>query len=335
MLALVTILFAAPYTPDAAPFSLGGGPDWTAETPPADEFVPYQRVQAMHVEQGIEVDGLATDPSWTGCEPSEVALSKGQVVSVCVAYTDAEVFFLLRWKDDSPSRTHQPWVWSAEQKRYVAGSELEDSIALRFSIGCDFVSRFDRGLTFDADYWYWGAARTDGVGYAGDGEFNVMTSKNSRRGKRPRSYAHTSRSNEPLWYAHQGWPGSQFPMYRLVQPFPRTYANLYPDFGTYVYSEAAAPEQFAGDTVPRWVSTVPEGNAADIRARGTWSDGVWTVEFSRARQVGKARWGDWDGAGPVTMAIGVLDGTEFPNESVSETLFLLLDDEAAKVSQRE
>jgi hypothetical protein len=38
---------------------------------------------------------------------------------------------------------------------------------------------------------------------------------------------------------------------------------------------------FAGEFVDRFYSRAPSGSAADVKAKGRWSKGEWTVEFSR------------------------------------------------------
>ena len=40
-------------------------------------------------------------------------------------------------------------------------------------------------------------------------------------------------------------------------------------------------EEFMGDTVPRYRHRQPTESRADIKAKGIWQDGFWTIEFQR------------------------------------------------------
>jgi len=43
---------------------------------------------------------------------------------------------------------------------------------------------------------------------------------------------------------------------------------------------------FSGPSVPRFYNRAPSGSAADVKARGRWLDGRWTVEFERNLSTG-------------------------------------------------
>lgn len=44
--------------------------------------------------------------------------------------------------------------------------------------------------------------------------------------------------------------------------------------------------KFAGEMLPRFFQRTPTGSAADVRARGKWSNGKWTLEFTRQLKTG-------------------------------------------------
>ena len=44
--------------------------------------------------------------------------------------------------------------------------------------------------------------------------------------------------------------------------------------------------EHAGDTVTKYENREPTGSRADIRAKGAWRDGVWTVEMARRLDTG-------------------------------------------------
>lgn len=53
-----------------------------------------------------------------------------------------------------------------------------------------------------------------------------------------------------------------------------------PDAGTACW-ESRYVSGFAGAELPRFYPREPTGSLADVRARGVWENGVWTVEMSR------------------------------------------------------
>ena len=98
-----------------------------------------------------------------------------------------------------------------------------------------------------ADVWIWRAARTDPAGYADD---YYMLEK-SLSSDRPE--------------------GAQ--------------TELFPDQGLSGWLSKYFVS-FTGDTVPRFYQRPPEGSAADVKAKGTWNSGFWTVEFRRKLNTG-------------------------------------------------
>ena len=43
---------------------------------------------------------------------------------------------------------------------------------------------------------------------------------------------------------------------------------------------------FAGNELPRYDQRPPEGSLADVKAKGIWNSGIWTIEFSRKINTG-------------------------------------------------
>ena len=53
-----------------------------------------------------------------------------------------------------------------------------------------------------------------------------------------------------------------------------------PAYTAHVYGE------FAGDQVPRYELQDPSGSRSDVKARGHWKNGQWTIEFARLLDTG-------------------------------------------------
>ncbi len=46
-------------------------------------------------------------------------------------------------------------------------------------------------------------------------------------------------------------------------------------------------DKYEGDRVPGYVHRIPSGSVADIKAKGLWDEGFWTIEFSRCLNTGQ------------------------------------------------
>jgi len=70
-----------------------------------------------------------------------------------------------------------------------------------------------------------------------------------------------------------------------------------------------APTEHKGDTVPQFVPGKPTGSAADVRAKGTWADGKWTLVLARKLDTGNKDDTTFDPARSYKMALGAFDKT--------------------------
>ena len=59
------------------------------------------------------------------------------------------------------------------------------------------------------------------------------------------------------------------------------------DAGKAAYKTLVHPTHI-GDKAPLYRHVKPEGSRADVRAKGVWRDGMWTVEFARKLVTGNA-----------------------------------------------
>ena len=58
------------------------------------------------------------------------------------------------------------------------------------------------------------------------------------------------------------------------------------DSGEAAYKTIIHPDRI-GDRAPTYRHVTPRGSRADVRAKGVWRDGTWTVEFSRKLMTGQ------------------------------------------------
>lgn len=169
---------------------------------------------------------------------------------------DGRFYLAARWPDVRADTEFKPWEWDGN--RYRRGRRLDDMFAVRFDLDGDYNSCMIAAADYRVDVWQWSAGRSDPTGYADDGWQLITT----------RFLDHAA---------------------EYTGPSDKTiYIRKSRDMGVAGYV-TAKPERktFQGEKLPGidWTGA-PAGSAADVTAKGTWVDGHWQVEMSRALATG-------------------------------------------------
>ncbi|MBF0285812.1 MAG: hypothetical protein HQL51_15290 [Magnetococcales bacterium] len=160
-------------------------------------------------------------------------------------------FMALQWPDPKADTTYRPWEWNEGKGKHERSKLRDDMMAVRFEVDGDFDSCMLSKKVYRVDLWQWSAGRTNRAGLAED-------------------YLHTL-SSKPLEDA------AEFPM----ADGGTTYIKKSLDAGANLWENAKADpakkETQDGVVIP----PNPAGSSADVLAKGSWKDGVWTLELSR------------------------------------------------------
>ncbi|HSH69000.1 MAG TPA: ethylbenzene dehydrogenase-related protein [Deferrisomatales bacterium] len=207
---------------------------------------------AVHTTRPPTIDGVADDPVWND---TPAITSRDPVAHIDIelraAHDGEHLYLLARFPDPTEDRQHKTLVWDPAKARYRTGPEREDTLVLKWNME-PFPA--DLTLTSDdeylADLWFWKAQRTDPVGYADD-KLQRYTRTAGEHGT-PR----ISKSGQAFYLFRDADAGDS--AYELL-----TYGGR------------------GRDREPKYRNRQPSGSRADIRAKGAWKEGVWTVEFQR------------------------------------------------------
>ncbi|MDF1552004.1 MAG: ethylbenzene dehydrogenase-related protein [Deferrisomatales bacterium] len=207
---------------------------------------------AVHTTRPPTIDGVADDPVWND---TPAITSRDPVARIDIelraAHDGEHLYLLARFPDPTEDRQHKTLVWDPAEARYRTGPEREDTLVLKWNME-PFPA--DLTLTSDdeylADLWFWKAQRTDPVGYADD-KLQRYTRSAGEHGT-PR----VSKSGQVFYLFRDGDAGDS--AYEVL-----TYSGR------------------GRDRQAKYKNRQPTGSRADIRAKGTWKEGVWTVEFRR------------------------------------------------------
>jgi hypothetical protein len=302
-----------------------------------DGFVNGTAVPAAYLgSRNIEIDGRDNEAAWQQASEVQVPLAHGlvQSVSLKALYTDDEVFIRVRWADDTENRQYHPWVWDADQKRFVEGPQVEDSVLLSFEAGCEWTPSLLSGYIYDFDGWQWLAARSDPLGQAVDMIGNVQDQHlgdhdtiefDSRYREDAWNMKFRAQSNADL---HADWDGNDR-VYMLQPINHKVYLTMRPDamgpapaFVERLPAPGGAPQD-ASMTVPQFSPIKLRDGAGEVSAKGNWEDGYWTVEFRRVRETPQRHFNDVVFQRITQFSVHVFDKTEQIDESSeSGRLFL-------------
>jgi len=286
--------------------SAGGQADITREEIPGDitkVFVRDDPWQPDNFKQGtlipatyisgedIFLDGIENESAWATTPEVNVPLSFGSIESAQLKalYTDDDVIFRVRWADATEDRLHHPWVWDEELGNYKAGPQVEDSLMFSFEAGCEWYPSFLVGYDFDFDAWKWLASRTDPLGQALDLSGSMKDAQLSFNQRYTPRY-HENEWNLRITDIQEGILHK--PLVELDRQFMNWpvldtvfyHANLDGPRGQEFARQLQAPESLPSSPAPLLPQYEPlklEGNAAEVRAKGHWEDGFWTVELRR------------------------------------------------------
>ena len=165
--------------------------------------------------------------------------------------TATEIFFLVTYAKDKPAETHKTWIWDPKEQVYREGPDREDVFIFKWSMsGNDIELKLRDPEPHHADIWFWKARRTNPSGYADDKTQSVST----KPGRDARKIQ--SAGKNALYFRREA------------------------DAGVAAFDEKL-PVEYKGDRLEKYVPQQPQGSRADVRAKGTWANGQWTIEFAR------------------------------------------------------
>lgn len=193
-----------------------------------------------------------SDPAWNASPPTSVLDVVANIkVELRTLHDGDHVYIQASFPDPTENRTHRQLVWDPVKKTYVDGPEREDVLIFKWSmVSHDTRLTLHEDTPYVADEWFWKAHRSDHAGYADD-KIQIYSTNPS-----PDAKPLLSKSGKIFYLTRKGDEGQE-----------AADTILYPEY--------------AGDRVPKFRLVQPGGSRADIRAKGHWENGKWTVTFAR------------------------------------------------------
>nr|MBF0222969.1 hypothetical protein [Desulfobulbaceae bacterium] len=250
-----------------------------------------QTIPTFQLNSPPTIDGNAND--WHAYEFTNIPL-EGVLdiknVAVKSGIAGDEVFFIFQWQDNSYDIEHKPFIWNTAEGKYTTEDKSEDRFSINFDMEGDFTHDWLSGNSFKADMWHWKAARSNPIGLAQD-KLTIITTEPSKK-----AYTTKAKNGQKIYILRPSDAGD--PLYKTAR--------------------YATKEQ---DRMPKYIlNTDVKGSVADVKAKGVWENGQWTLELKRKLNTGNPDDRVFKKGDTVLAAIAVFDhsGDEFHN--ISKTL---------------
>lgn len=216
-----------------------------------------QAIVAKKVAHAPVIDGSGADEVWAEAIEYTTYDQVAKInLTLKAAYTDAEIFFLVSYPDADKSDTHKTWEWDEVTQMYKTGLDREDVFIFKWNMEPHPVDLFLKSDdNYTADIWFWKACRSNPSGYADDKIDRVSSILI------PKSTELSSRSGKKMYLIREGDSGT-----------PACKDILY--------------EDYQQDKMPAFISITPTGSRQDVKAKGLWAEGRWTIEFGRLLNTG-------------------------------------------------
>ena len=214
-------------------------------------------IVAVKVSSAPALDGSDSDPAWRSANTYTIKDKRtGSNITLKAVYSGDMFYFLVKYPDATKDDLHKAWVWNKELDVYEIGPAREDTFFFKWNMmdkRVDLTNFADNDYT--ADVWYWKANRTNPSGYTDD-KSHVFSSEPGKKAAKI-----TSRTGKSMYLMRLGDSGK-----------PAQAKQVFVDY--------------QGDVMPQYVPAEPEGSKADVKAKGVWSNGSWTIEFARKFNTG-------------------------------------------------
>jgi len=281
-------------------------------------------LECRKLTEQVHIDGKIESSIWDQADSLRLTLARGanfesgvSEVTLKSFHNGRSIFFLVQWDDPDRScnrgllKTDTGWVRRVSEYLDLFGERIysEDQLALSFhrrrggcAATCHVRPPKRMGLHYTdgdtVDVWQWRAAGTNPIGRADDDRW-AMYRNDSLGGRRLDNLA----SGADFSNFNQDW---QQPYFLPVHPSVRGWIDPRSEYVTPYFF---ADDSFAvGAQVPGIIVRSFRGDRGDVRARGRWFDGRWTVEFTRPIKTGSSF--DIELRGEFYLGIALFDNAE-------------------------
>ncbi len=280
----------------------------------------------------------AASAEWNQAEESKIMLTgagsvegKNLELKTKSVYTEDAVFFRFEWADNNLTMNKNRWKFSGGEWTKIKGDE--DRLGVVFEINrvdkfatkgcavlCHNESKNEKEWYYavssskeKADMWHWKSVRSNPVGFTEDGFVTTNPGKKPEEGRKRDAgsgKAADNRTKDKSKPAYMQDPAKS----------PSIPGSLLADEAVEIKDYAMFKE---GDEIPGYMlNTSWKGSFADVKTKGVWANGKWTVMMSRKLETGYDDDIQFNTRKNYPFALGVFDNAHEHNSYNSEPLKL-------------
>jgi hypothetical protein len=246
----------------------------------------------------------ASSSQWSKAKEAKIILTgggtvEGNIISLKTksVYTKDDILFLFEWPDKDKSMDKNEWKFKGGKWNKTKANE--DRLGVVWEVNrvdkfankgcavlCHNESKNDEEWYYatsssreKADLWHWKAVRSNPVGYTEDGFVIDNPSKEVEKGRKRDAGSKTTKAKNNRTKDKSGPAYMQDPSKPASIPGSLLVAQAVEIKGSSTFKE--------GDEIPAYMLyPVWKGSFADIKTKGVWKDGKWTVMMSRKLKTG-------------------------------------------------
>jgi len=283
----------------------------------------------------------AGSAQWNNAKEAKIALTgagsvEGKAIELKAksVYTKDGIFFRFEWPDKDISMNKKRWQSTGTDWTTFKGDE--DRLGVVFEInrvnkfatkGCAVLCHNESKNEKDwyyavdspkekAEMWHWKSVRSNPVGYTEDGYVTTNPTKKPEEGRKRDAGSGKAKSNITK--------DKSKPAYMQDPSIPPSSP------GSLLVSEAVKITDYStfkkGDEIPGYMlNTQWKGSFADVKTKGVWKDGKWTVTMSRKLSTGHDDDVQFNTRKKYPFTVAVFDNAHEHNSYNSEPLKLVFE----------
>ena len=283
----------------------------------------------------------AVSSQWDKAKESKIVLTgAGSVEGTLLelkaksVYTKDEIFFRFEWPDKDKSMNKKKWKYTGGKWTTIKGDEDRlgvvwevnriDKFATKgCAVLCHNESKNDKDWYYavntqreKADLWHWKAVRSNPVGYTEDGYVTTNPSKKPEEGRKRDAGSKTTKAK------------SNRTKDKLKPAYMQDPAKAPSIQGSFLVDEAVEITDYSifkeGDEILGYMLYETwKGSFADVKTKGAWRNGKWTIVMSRKLNTGYDDDTQFNTRKKYPFAIAVFDNAHEHNSHNSEPLKLV------------
>ena len=224
-----------------------------------------------------------------GLDPEDRNVTGVLTAELKAGVAQGRLYVAVRWPDSSADTEYKGWEWLGG--KYIEGKKRDDALALRFHMSGDFDRSMMSAKNYQADVWFWSAARTNPSGLAED------------------------------WTHHLSVRPIEDAAEYEVEGVGTVYIKKIRDSGSGIYKPIPRPKEKGAEKLPSFeLIKQPTGSVADVGAKGRWTGGKWALEMVRLMNTGHADDVVFSPGKKILGQLAVFNRGSDENKSVSEPL---------------